>query len=198
MSTPTQNQSLPRPRHQKRVIFASIGLLLLTVAAAIMILNALGITPLPNTWSNGLAIAFVTFGVIVAFGTWLLPLSSMSSTAELTFNSEHELEFFRQQIERSLNKRLGRGGLIIRVDENNVGQEVSVVSQMSWVRHPNTRDQLPDIQRRPVKREKVNNGYICLAVFRNLDPDDYVIWIVINQSTSIPVFSNEVTLVDLR
>lgn len=210
MSTNTQNQRHPRFRSRTQVLLASTGLLLLIAAAVLLILNSLGITPLPNTWSNALTIAFVTVGVIAAFGQWQLSLPPLPTTANemlsgdgiqvsaSKFDREQELEIFRQQIEHGLDKRLKRGVLIFHTDDDYVGQEVSIVPEISWIRHPSARDQLPDIQKRTIKRVKVNNGYICVAVHRNLDPDDYRAWIDINQSTSFPVFPNEATVVDLR
>jgi len=58
------------------------------------------------------------------------------------------------------------------------------------------REQLSDTRKRPIQRHRVGTGYVCAAVFYDLDPDDYMVWGEVNEATSVPVFPNEVTTVN--
>jgi hypothetical protein len=49
-----------------------------------------------------------------------------------------------------------------------------------------------------VKRYKVNNQYVCAAVFRALSPGNYLIWVDPIKSVSKPVFKGKVTSLNWR
>src|SRR5260370_40214375 len=128
MSTSTRKQQALHPRSQKRMLLVSTGLLLLTLVAALMILNALSIVPLPATWFNALGIAFATLSVIIAYCQWVLPVSSPPSVDTSlddrtqqpvpTFDTSRDLEALRQQIEGALDKRLRKGALIVLTSDH--------------------------------------------------------------------------------
>lgn len=173
-----------------------------------MILSALGIMTLPTTWLNTLGIAFATLGVIIAYCQWLLPVLPLRQVS--TSLDDHiqqsvpasdpnqDLQLLRQQVEGSLDKRLRKGALIVLTLDSQVANEIKVVSQLTWVRSPNARDQLSEIRKETVRRYRVGTGYACAAVYRHLDPDDYMVWNDVNQPTSVPVFANEAMIVDWR
>jgi hypothetical protein len=204
MSTSAQNR---QPRPQKRMLLISTGLLLLALVAALMTLNVLNIVTLPSSWFNALGVMFAALGIIIAYCQWVLPVSPPRLLSTLlanrtqpvpTSDSNHDLKTLRQQIEGALDKRLRKGALIVLTSDRQVAHEIKVASQLTWVRSPNAPDQLSQIYKETVKRHRVGTGYICAAIYRYLDADDYVVWSDTNQPTSTPVFENEATIVDWR
>jgi len=172
-----------------------------------MVLNVLGIVYLPGSWLNALRIMFAALGIIVAYCQWVLPVSPPRLESTLlddhtqpipTSDTNHDLETLRQQIEGALDKRLRKGALIVLTSDHQVAHEIKVASQLAWVRSSNAHDQLSGIYKETVKRHRVGTGYICAAIYRSLDADDYVVWSDTNQPTSTPVFENEAIIVDWR
>jgi hypothetical protein len=208
MSTFMRNHQPFHSRPQKRMLLISTGLLLLTLVAALMILNVLGIVPLLGTWLAALEIAFATLGVIIAYCQWVLPVSSPltvdtslddhTQQPVLTSGTNHDLEVFRQQVEGALDRRLRKGALIVLTSDDWVAHEIKVASQLAWVHSANAYDHLSEVHKETVKRYRVDTGYICAAVYRYLAADDYMVWSDTNQPTSVPVFANEAMIVDWR
>lgn len=104
----------------------------------------------------------------------------------------------RRQVEAALDRRLGKGALIVLTADRQVAHEVRAISQLIWVRSPNACDQLSETHKETVRRHRAGTGYVCAAIYRGLDPDDYMVWSDANHPTSVPVFPNEATLVDWR
>ena len=207
MSTSSQKHQPFQPRVQKRMFLISTGLLLLTLMAVLMIFNALHVIYLPGSWSGALEVMFTALGIIIAYCQWVLPVSP-SSFAGIPLDNHTQsapisdmvldLETLRQQIGGALDKRLKKGALIVLASDHQVAQEIKVVSQLAWVRSSNAHDQLSEVYKETVKRHRVGTGYICAAIYRYLDANDYVVWSDTNQPTSTPVFENEVVVVDWR
>ncbi len=175
--------------------------------AALMIFNALHVIYLPGSWFSALEVMFTALSIIIAYCQWVLPVSS-SSLAGIPLDNhtqsapvsdiDLDLETLRQRIEGALDKRLRKGALIVLTSDHQVAQEIKVVSQLAWVRSSNAHDQLGEVHKETVKRHRAGSGYICAAIYRYLDANDYIVWSDTNQPTSTPVFENEVVIVDWR
>jgi hypothetical protein len=185
-----------------RLILASIGSLALATGATLLILYGLGIIVINSVGQNALGALMTLLGVACTFGQWLFPFPAAfpspasAGTAPEPLNLDSQAhEAFRQHVQNELDSRLLKGTVIVYMDDHYVGQEIHLVTQRAWTNSHLMPIHPAKIRTAPIKRYRILDRYVCAAVFRNLDEDDYITWFDATQPTSIPVFSNEVTVI---
>ncbi len=208
MSTSPQNPPPPRQSLRIRILLASAGSTLLLSGIILLILSARGLLPGSNTWLNVLGPVIVALGTGVALFAWLFPLTpllrrvfSSNPAKDLAPRSAagNILMLLRQDIERDLNPTLRTGVLVVVTRDQEVAHYIKIIPQLAWVTaSPTKRNQLDETHKKPIERYRVDKGYACVAIFRDLDPGDYIVRSDANPPRSIPIFPNEVTILDLR
>jgi hypothetical protein len=201
MSNSFQSQ---QPFHQgdrRRILLLFAGLILLLLGVIPLFLNALGVVSISSAWFNVLEASLTMLGVFVAIGQWTFP--SWWHLFNQGQGAVHRgKRVFCQQVKHGLNKFLGRAALVVFAEDHEVACEVSLVDRRSWVQcPPDARDRLVPLRREVVRSYRVrirwlDAGYVHAAVFRDLDPGDYVAWFDVSQPIFVPVFPNEVAVVD--
>jgi hypothetical protein len=189
MSDMLRNQ----PGIKIRIVLACGGLILLVLAGALLLLSPQSILFFSDSRSKALEITIAILGVLAAFGQWLFPFSPPKRA------STDYQRIFRQQLKNDLNELLSKGTLVAFTTDHEVAWEISLLPHLLWHRSlPDRREQLSETRKQIVRRYRVGSGIVCAAVFRDLNPDDYMVWVDVNQAISVPVFPNEVAAVDLR
>ncbi len=184
----------PRPP-RVRVIIVALSIVLLTLGTLFLILNILGTIAINIKWVQTVTLIINFTGLICAIGQWLLPVSPSSSMERKVLRTNREL--FRRQIEQELDFKSHRGSLIVYMDEHEVGHDLFIVSQHLWVQSQD-RDHIQETRRTVVKRYSVNDHYVCAAVFRSLESNDYMLWLDVQHPTSVFIRENEVMSLDWR
>jgi xanthosine utilization system XapX-like protein len=193
-----------QPLHRngwQRVLLLLAGLILLLLGVVPLFLNALGVVSISPAWVNALEALLAVLGIFVAFGQWVFPsLWHLFSGGPSVVRGGKKA--FCKQVKRSIDRFLGKAVLVTFAEDHEVACEVSLVDRRSWVQcPPNARNQLVPLRREVVRSYRVRIGWFrtgCVraAVFRDLDPGDYVIWFDMNQPIFVAVFPNEVAIAD--
>jgi hypothetical protein len=203
MSNSFQSQQPLHGSNWRRAFLLFAGLILLLLGVVPLFLNASGMVPISSAWVNALEALLAVLGIFITIGQWTLPslwhpFSGGQGTAR------REKRAFRKQIKRGLDRFLGKAALVVFAEDHEVAREISLIDRRSWVQHLTINQGQPIASRREVVRSyRVHIGWFHIgctraAVFRDLDPGDYVAWLDVNQPIFVAVFPNEVAVVDQR
>lgn len=120
-------------------------------------------------------------------------------------SKDQEYEQLRQRVEAKINSFIG-GALVVRANDYQVGDEVHVIQRSYWDGNPissllgNSPDQLavlPGTKHQYLKQHTIDGSLITAAVFNDLHPDAYVVWIDSRKSAKTLVCKGEALLVTL-
>lgn len=120
-------------------------------------------------------------------------------------SKDQEYEQLRQRVEAKINSFIG-GALVVRADDYQAGDEVHVIQRSYWDGNPissllgNLPDQLavlPGTKHQYLKQHTIDGRVITAAIFSDLHPDAYVVWIDARKSAKTLVCKGEALLVTL-
>ena len=115
-----------------------------------------------------------------------LRLSNFTETLALPANTiihslEQAIEVFRQRVEKQNEYT---GALIILTGSNQVGQEAHLLSRYYWDNYPDDRRSSIHVEHVYVRSYQIGNYTFAAAVFQELRPDAYTVWIDIKAPVS--------------
>lgn len=201
MSYSFQSQQPLHRVNWRRALLLCAGLVLLLSGGIPLFLNALGIISISSAWVNVLEAFLAVLGSVIAIGQWAFPTLGQPSGGGQDVGRRGKRAFCKR-VKRGLDRFFGKAVLVVFAEDHEVAREVSLVDRRSWNQGlSSTQVQLISIRTELVRSYRFrigwfHTGYVRAALFRDLDPGDYVAWFDVNQPFFVAVFPNDVAVVD--
>jgi serine/threonine protein kinase len=113
---------------------------------------------------------------------------------------DQDFEAFRRQVETEMNPYMG--ALVVRIEGYRVGEEVHLVDRYDWNnpmwrQSPHRVEDLPRTKHAYIKQYSIRGNPIIAAVFKDILPSAYVVWVDVKRSKETLACEGEAILVTL-
>ena len=177
MSAPREQRPFsPGPR--TRVFVASIGGTVFLLGIVLLVLNIRGLLPLSDVGLTTFGLILPLVGVLVNVLVWAFPVQTSESPSgghgsSSTPSHIIDQDRYVQVLQFNLDRLLDNSTIAVFGTSRELGCLIHVTPLRSWQQHDFTGS-----RERSIGSQLVDTGrFVYVAVFANLPPGDYMVWI---------------------